>query len=48
MVFLVEREFKNRLLMVGYFLSSSVGTRGVGEDLAMQLGESGWRGNRYF
>jgi glycosyltransferase involved in cell wall biosynthesis len=35
-------ESKKPILMVGYFLSSSLGMRGVGEDLAIQLKNSGW------
>lgn len=33
---------KKPVLLVGYFVSHSLGTRGVGEDLAIELGKSGW------
>jgi glycosyltransferase involved in cell wall biosynthesis len=33
---------KHSLLMVGNFLSSSIGTRGVCDDLSLQLASSGW------
>ena len=36
-------ESNKSLLMVGYFLSSSLGRHGVGEDIAIQLKNSGWK-----